>query len=99
VLDLDRWIEPYFRDSALWPVLLVAAAILVTLAAGLILLAAVDRAPAAMLALLALAWMSGDVTLRQIRARRRLGLAGRFLLALWALAAAAALAARLAGIY
>ena len=25
--DLDRWVEPYFRDSTLWPVLVVAAAI------------------------------------------------------------------------
>ena len=97
--DPERWIEPYFRDSALWPVLIVAAAIAVTLGASLLLLALVDREPAAMAALLVLGWMSGNATLRQLRARRRIGLVGGSIAALWALAGAAALAARLTGIF
>jgi hypothetical protein len=99
VPDLESWIEPYFRDSSLWPVLLVALAIGATLLGSLILLAAVDRQPTAMAALVALVWMSGDATRRQLRARRRLGLVGGSLLSLWALAGAAALAARLSGLY
>ena len=97
--DFDRWIEPYFRDSTLWPVLVVAASILVTLVAAVLLLAVVDRNLSAMAAVLALAWMSGDAMLRQLRARRRLGLVGGAILGVWALSAAAALAARLAGIF
>jgi hypothetical protein len=96
---LERWIAPYFQDSTLWPVLAVAAAIGVTGMASLLLLAAVDRNPYAAAALLALAWMSGDAALRERRARRRLGLAGRSILALWALGAAAALAAWLGGLF
>ena len=95
----DRWIEPYFRDPSLWPVLAVAIAILITLVAAVLLLAVVDRNPPAMGALLLLAWMSGDATLRQLRARRRLGLLGGLVLSVWALGALAALAARAAGIF
>ncbi len=97
--DPDRWIEPYFRDSSLWPVLAVALAILVTLVAAVLLLALVDRNLPALAALLALGWMSGDATLRQLRARRRLGLVGGSILAVWALGALAALAARFTGIF
>lgn len=97
--DPDRWIEPYFRDASLWPVLAVAIAILVTLVAALLLLALVDRSLSALAALLALAWMSGDATVRRLRARRRLGLAGGTLLAIWALGGLAALSARVAGIF
>jgi len=50
-------------------------------------------------ALLLLAWMSGDATLRQLRARRRLGLLGGLVLSVWALGALAALAAHAAGIF
>jgi hypothetical protein len=97
--DLERWIEPYFRDSTLWPVLVVAVSILVTLVAAALLLAVVDRHLYAMAALLALAWMSGDAMLRQLRSRRRLGLVGGAVLGIWALGAAAALAARLGGLF
>ena len=79
--------------------LAVAIAILVTLVAAVILLAVVDRNLPAMAALLALAWMSGDATLRQRRSRRRLGLLGGTILAVWALGALAALSARLSGIF
>ena len=97
--DPDRWIEPYFRDPSLWPVLAVAIAILVTLVAAVLLLAVVDRNLPAAAALLLLAWMSGDATLRQLRARGRLGLAGRLVISVWALGVLAALAARAAGIF
>ena len=96
--DFERWIEPYFRDSALWPVLAVAVAILITLLATVLVLAVADRNLAAMAALLALGWMSADATLRELRSRRRLGLVGAAVLVVWALGAAAALAARRSGI-
>jgi len=97
--DFERWIEPYFRDSSLWPVLVVAAAIFVTLVASVLVLAVGDRNLAAMAALLALVWMSADATLREIRSRRRLGLVGGAILAVWVLAAAAAVAARRSGFF
>lgn len=96
--DFERWIGPFFRDSALWPVLVAGAAILVTLLATVLVLAVGDRNPGAIAALLALAWMSADATLRQLRAQRRPGLLGASILAVWALAAAAALAARWSGV-
>jgi len=96
--DFERWIEPYFRDSSLWPVLVVAAAIVVTLVATILVLAVGDRNLAAMAALLAFAWMSADATWRELRSRRRLGLVGAAILAVWVLGAAAAVAARTSGI-
>jgi hypothetical protein len=97
--DFERWIEPYFRDSALWPVLVVAATILVTLLASVLVLAVADRNLAALAALLALGWMSVDATLREVRSRRRLGRVGGAILAVWVLGAAAAVAARWSGIF
>ena len=41
--------------------------------------------------------VSGDATLRELRARRRLGLVGAAILAVWVLGAAAAFAARTSG--
>jgi hypothetical protein len=96
--DFERWIEPYFRDSTLWPVLAVAAAIVVTLLAMVLVLAVADRNLAAMAALLALGWMSTDATRRELRSRRSLGLVGGAILVVWALGAAAAIAARWVGI-
>ena len=97
--DFERWIEPYFRDSSLWPVLVVAAAILVTLVATILVLAVGDRNVAAMAALLALVSMSADATLREVRSRRRLGLVGGSILAVWVLSAAAGVAARRSGFF
>lgn len=96
--DVERWIEPYFRDSTLWPVLIVIAAIAITLVAFLLVLAVADRNLAAMAALLAVAWMSGDATLRQLRSRHRLGLVGGAILVVWTLGAVAAVAARRSGL-
>jgi len=98
VSDFERWIEPYFRDSTLWPVLAVAAAILITLLAMVLVLAVADRNLAAMAALLALGWMSADLTLRELRSRRRPGLVGASILVVWVLGIAAAIAARHSGI-
>jgi len=95
--DLERWIEPYFRDSSLWPVLVAAAAILVTLLATVLVLAVGDRNLAAMAALLGLVWMSADATLRQLRASGRLGRVGAAILVIWLLGAAVAVAARRSG--
>src|SRR5262247_436068 len=96
---LERWIAPYFRDSTLWPVLAVAAATAVTGLASLLLLAAVDRSPYAATGVLVLAWIGVDVALRERRALGRTGLAGRSVLALWALGAVAALAAWRGGLF
>ena len=95
----ERWIAPYFRDPTLWPVLVVAAASAATGLAALFCLAALDRNAYAAAALLALAWMSADVARRERSAHRRLGLAGRALLAVWALGAAAAVGAGWAGLF
>jgi hypothetical protein len=97
--DPDRWIEPYFRDASLWPVLAVAVAILVTLVAAVLLLAVADRNLWAMAALAGIGWISADATLRQLRSRRRLGLLGGIVLTIWALGALAAFSARLLGVF
>jgi hypothetical protein len=67
--------------------------------AAVLLLAVVDRHLYAMAALLCLVWMSGDAMARQLRARRRIGLVGASILAVWALGGLAALAARLTGFF
>lgn len=97
--SLDAWLEPYFRDSMLWPVLVVAAAMLVTIAAALLLLALADRRLPALAALALALGASVDVAWREWRARRRLGLVARALLGLWALAAVVAFAANRLGIF
>jgi len=96
---LERWIAPYFRDSTLWPVLVVAAATAVTGLASLLLLAAVDRNPYAGAGVVVLAWIGVDVALRERRALGRTGLAGRSALVLWVLGAAAALAVWRGGLF
>ena len=97
--SLDAWLEPYFHDSTLWPVLVVAAAIAVTFAAALLLLALADRRLNAMAALALALGASVRFAVREWRARRRLGLGARSLLGLWALAAVVAFAANRLGIF
>ena len=80
----ERWLRPFFEESLLWPVLLVAAGIFVTLGAALLLLALRERNPFALLALLLLARMSAEAVLREHR-RRGWGLLAGALAALWAL--------------
>ena len=91
--SLDDWLRPYFTDSTLVPVLLVAAGCFTAVGAGIIAWAVRGRSLAALAALVLLAGMSVDALLRDRRRRGRLGLASRSVLALWALSAAAAAAA------
>jgi hypothetical protein len=90
---VDEWLRPFFRDSTLVPVLLVAAGCFTALGAGIIAWAVRGRSLAAIGALVLLAGMSADALLRDRRRRGRLGLASRAVLGLWALSAAAAAAA------
>jgi hypothetical protein len=96
---VDRWLEPYFRDPTLWPVLVAAAAALVTLAAALILLAVADRRLSAMAALALALGASAEFSVRERRESGRLGLAPRALAGLWLLAALVAFAANRLGIF
>jgi hypothetical protein len=90
---VDEWLRPFFRDSTLVPVLLVAAGCFTALGAGIIAWAVRGRSLAAIGALVLLAGMSADALLRDRRRRGRLGLASRAVLGLWGLSAAAAAAA------
>ena len=83
---IDSWIEPFFTDSALWPVVLVAAGCFATLGAAILVAALQAGHYAALGALLLLAWMSFDVVKRN-RREGRLGLLGRFVVSLWGLSA------------
>jgi hypothetical protein len=67
---VELWLAPFFRDSTLWPVLLVVGAVFVLFGAMGILLAVVERNPAAVAAMLGLAWGSFDALIRYGRASR-----------------------------
>lgn len=77
-------LREYVRDPTLWPVLLVAAAIFVTLGTAVLLSALRDRNLFAALALVVLAGVSADAVTREIRGRG-FGFVSRALLGLWAL--------------
>lgn len=81
---LDAHLLEYVRDPALWPVLVVALAIFVTLGTALLLAALRLRNVFALAALAVLAVASGDVLWRDLR-RHRVGAASRAVLALWLL--------------
>jgi hypothetical protein len=89
----DDWLRPFFQDSTLVPVLIVAAGCFTALGGGLIAWAARGRNLAAIAALVLLAGMSADALLRDRRRHGRLGLVSRCVLGLWALSAVAAAAA------
>jgi hypothetical protein len=91
--SFDDWLRPFFRDSTLVPVLLVATGCFTALGGGIIAWAVRGRSLAAIAALALLAGMSADALLRERRRRGRLGLASRCILGLWALSALAAAAA------
>lgn len=95
---LDAWILPFFQDSALWPVLIVALLSLATFGAAILLVALDTRNQFAIAALALLAWMSGDVAWRDLR-RRRLGPICALILALWLLSGLLALTALRLGLY
>jgi len=90
---LDTHLGVYLHDPGLWPVAIVALAIGVTLGGALLVQAVHTNRPVLWGAIGILALMSGNVLLRELRARRRLGLASRVLLLLWAASAAVAFAA------
>lgn len=96
---LDVWILPFFQDSALWPVLIVALLSLATFGAAILLVALDTRNKFAIAALALLVWMSGDVAWRDLRRRRRLGPICALILALWLLSGLLALAALRLGLY
>lgn len=80
------------------PVAIVVVGSFVAIGAGVLLAALHGRNPAALAALALLALGSGDLLQRDLRHRRRIGLPGRLVLALWALSAAAACAALALGL-
>lgn len=92
----ERWVGPFFRDPALWPVLVVATAIFVTLGVAALLLAMVDRNLFALGAVLVMALVSLDVAWRERRGGR-FGLASRCLLGYWMLVVAGAVTVARAG--
>jgi len=94
---LDHLAE-YVREPTLWPVLLVAIAIFVTLGTAVLLSALRARNPFALLALLLLAGMSGDVAFRELRSRGP-GPACGIVLAFWGLSGACAVGAIALGWY
>lgn len=87
----DHLLE-YVRDSTLWPVLLVAVAIFVTLLAAVLLAALRQRNLFAVTALVVLAGVSADAVARELR-RGAARVVTSMLAGLWALAIAAALVA------
>lgn len=88
----------YLRDPSLWPVAIVALAIFVTLLATILLVALRSRDRFVLMALVALAGITLDLVVREIRAR---GPGPTSLLAgvLWGLSAAAAAVAVATGLY
>lgn len=85
----DRHLAPFFEDSALWPVVIVIAAVGVTLLGALLFAAAFDRNWFALAASLGLFWMSFDWVWRE-RRTGRFGTISRCLAVLWLLSTFAA---------
>jgi hypothetical protein len=96
--SLDRFLEPFFTDSGLWPTVFVAAAIGAVFGAAIVLMALRARNLFALAALALLVVMSGDVLQRDVQ-RRRLGRASRVVLVLWTLVALTAGGALAVGIF
>ncbi len=94
-LGLERHLAVFVEESSLWPVLLVAVLIFTTIGAALLTLAMADRNVFAIGALLILLWLSVDILAR----RRRFGLAGGVIVALWTLSGLAALGFHRLGLF
>jgi hypothetical protein len=94
---LDEHLGMYLRDSSLWPVAIAGFSIAVTLGAALLAASVLTRNPLLWGAVGILALLSLDVLQRELRSRRRLGVASRALLLLWLTSAAAAALARYFG--
>lgn len=84
-----RWLRPYFEDSALWPILLVALTIFVSFGAALLVLGVVERRVPALAALAVLLVLSVDLVQRELRSRG-FGLVTGSVLVFWGLSALAA---------
>lgn len=95
---VDRHIAVFYRDSTLWPVLVVAIAAALSLGGAAMLFAVRERSPYALAALALLAWMSVDAVWRDL-AHRRFGVASRAIVGLWLGAAGAAWLAAHLGIF
>lgn len=80
--DVDSILGTFLSEASLWPVLIVVLGSGGAFGAALIVLAAVDRNPFAMAALVILVGMTADIT---IRSRRRRGLrnVAKFIAMIW----------------
>lgn len=96
--SLDEWLRQFASNSALVPVAIVVIACFAAIGAGVLLAALHARNLAALAALALIALGSADLIQRDVRHRRRLGLASRLVLGLWALSGAAAVAALTLGL-
>ncbi len=79
---VDRALEPLFSDAALRPLLLIVGLSLVTFGTGLVLLAARNRSPFAMVSIVLLVVISVESVQRDIR-RRRFGPTSRITVGFW----------------
>jgi len=95
---LERFVQPFFRDSALWPITFVLLAHLVVGLAVVLLGAVRARGPLGLAALAGLLFVTGDLLWRDL-ARRRLGPLAGSLVVCWGLAAVTAWFADRSGLY
>jgi hypothetical protein len=95
---VDEFLDPFFSEPGLWPVLISVLGVLATFGAVIGILAVRERNPAGMLALALVAVMTGDL-LRGAWRSGRLGPAAWLMLALWSLSAAGAWLASWTGIF
>lgn len=91
-------LKEYVREPMLWPVVLVAAAIFVTLGAAALLAALAQRSLFAMAALALLGGMSADQVLRELRGGGP-GVVTALVLGFWVLSGCVAWAAVLLGLF
>jgi len=87
---VERWVLPYFRDSSLWPVLLVVLAALIAFLASAVLYAVRDREPLGIVATGLLLVGSLRAIRWEWQVRGRFGAIGITLVVVWGLAALAA---------
>ena len=95
---VDRFLEPFFTDPGLGPIVLVCALSLASFGAALILLAVHSRNFFAMAALAIAFWVTFDIVRGDVGGRG-LGYVAKALLGLWVLSALGAGGAFWAGLY
>lgn len=96
---VERWVMPFLREPALWPVAVAVVGHVVVLLAVILLTAARSPSPWAWAALILLGLSTGGQVVREIRATGRPGLWTGTLLGTWAAAAGLALLADRLGVY